>query len=184
MAKKAPRLMPWSSNKDILVLAGPNGAGKTTFAREFLVNEARCPSFVNADLIAAGLSPFRPELFAVRAGRLMVQLIREHAARGDSFAFETTLADRTYARWIPRWQSTGYRVSLWFLALPSAEAAIARVAERVRQGGHGVPDEVVRRRYPAGVENFEKVYKALVDDWVLFDNSGDEPLLLDWLDRA
>jgi predicted ABC-type ATPase len=83
-----------------------------------------------------------------------------------------------------RWQSTGYRVSLWFLALPSAEAAIARVAERVRQGGHGVPDEVVRRRYPAGVENFEKVYKALVDDWVLFDNSGDEPLLLDWLDRA
>ena len=170
-------------NKEILILAGPNGAGKTTFAREFLLNEARCPTFVNADLIAAGLSPFKPELAAMRAGRIMVDLIRGHVARGDSFAFETTLADRGYARWIRGWQSAGYRVSLWFLALPSPEAAIARVAERVGHGGHAVPDAVVRRRLAAGMKNFENVYKSLVDDWALYDNAGQEPFLLDWGER-
>ena len=170
-------------DKDILILAGPNGAGKTTFAREFLLNEAHCPTFVNADLIAAGLSPFQPELVAMRAGRIMVDLIRGHVARGDSFAFETTLADRSYARWIRGWQSAGYRVSLWFLALPSPDAAIARVAERVGHGGHAVPDAVVRRRFAAGLENFDSLYKPLVDAWVLYDNASEEPLLLDWGER-
>jgi predicted ABC-type ATPase len=128
------------AKKRILILAGPNGAGKTTFAREFLPDEAQCPTFVNADLIAAGLSPFKPETAAMRAGRLMVQLIDEHVTRGDSFAFETTLADKGYARHIPQWQASGYHVSLVFLALPSAEAAIQRVLERVAQGGHFVPE--------------------------------------------
>jgi predicted ABC-type ATPase len=122
------------TRKRILVLAGPNGAGKTTFAREFLPDEAQCPTFVNADLIAAGLSPFRPDAAAMRAGRLMLELIADLVARGQSFAFETTLADRGYVRRISAWQAAGYHVTILFLALPSVDAAIQRVRERVAQG--------------------------------------------------
>jgi len=168
------------AKKRVLILAGPNGAGKTTFAREFLPDEAQCPTFVNADLIAAGLSPFNPGAAAMRAGRLMVQIIAEHVTRGDSFAFETTLADKGYARHISEWQASGYFVSLQFLALPSPEMAIRRVRERVAQGGHFVADDVVRRRFAAGRANFESTYKALVDTWALYDTSGSEPVLLDW----
>ncbi len=171
------------AKKRVLILAGPNGAGKTTFAREFLPDEAYCPTFVNADLIAAGLSPFNPESAAMRAGRLMVQLIAEHVARGDSFAFETTLADKSYARHIPEWQASGYHVSLMFLALPTADAAIQRVVERVAQGGHFVPEGIVRRRFQVGRTNFDAVYKPLVNAWALYDNSGSEPVLLDWGDK-
>jgi predicted ABC-type ATPase len=166
--------------KRIIVIAGPNGAGKTTFAREFLPNEAGCPVFINADLIAAGLSPFAPEQVAIKAGRLMLEAMAEHATRGESFAFETTLSGTTYARSIPRWQASGYVVTLIFLALPSSDMAVARVAERVRQGGHAVPEDVIRRRFDAGLRNFEKVYRAQVDDWALYDNSGNEPQLIDW----
>lgn len=171
------------ARKTILILAGPNGAGKTTFAREFLPREAQCPTFVNADLIAAGLSPFRPESAAMRAGRLMLELISELVARGESFAYETTLADRGYARHIPSWQADGYEVSLVFLALPSAELAIQRVSERVAQGGHFIPDEVVHRRFAAGLVNFENVYKPLVDAWSHYDNAGSQPILLDWSEK-
>jgi predicted ABC-type ATPase len=165
--------------KRVLVIAGPNGAGKTTFAAEFLPLDAGVLAFVNADLIAAGLSPFDPPRAAVRAGRLMVRAIEEHVAHGGDFAFETTLAGRLYARAIPRWQAAGYRVGVVFLALPSAEFAIARVAMRVRQGGHAVADDVVRRRFAAGRENFEHVFKALVDDWRLYDNAGARPVLVE-----
>lgn len=119
---------------DKRVIAGPNGAGKSTFAREFLPNEAGCPAFVNADLIAAGLSPFAPEKAAIRAGRLMLEEIHRHAATGKSFAFETTLSGRGYAHLIPAWQAAGYAVHLVFLRLPTAELAIERVAVRVAQG--------------------------------------------------
>lgn len=165
--------------KRALVIAGPNGAGKTTFAREFLPAEAGMPIFVNADLIAAGLAPFDPTRAEVQAGRLMVQAIRAHVAHGEDFAFETTLAGRRYVRAIPRWQAAGYRVGLIFLALPSPEFAIARVAERIRQGGHAVPDDVVRRRFASGRANFERVYKALVDEWRLYDNTGPRAVLMD-----
>ncbi len=168
------------ARKRILILPGPNGAGKTTFAREFLPDEAHCPTFVNAVLIAAGLSPFNPEAVAMRAGRLMLELIDEHVARGDSFAIETTLADKTYARHIRRWQATGYHVTLLFLELPSAEAALQRVRERIAQGGHSIPEAVVRRRFLAGKSNFEGIYKPLVDAWALYDNSNGQPVLLDW----
>ncbi|HVR21399.1 MAG TPA: AAA family ATPase [Polyangiaceae bacterium] len=167
----------------MLVLAGPNGAGKTTFAEEFLIGDAECPTFVNADLIAEELSPGVPARAAMRAGRLMVRRIREAASRGESFAFETTLADRNFARWIPEWRAAGYRVTLWFLSLPSPEAAVMRVRERVAQGGHSVADDVVRRRFRAGWRNFEHVYKVVVDEWVLYDNAGDVPALLDWGER-
>lgn len=171
------------SEKKIVIIAGPNGAGKTTFAREFLPNEAGCPIFINADLIAAGLSPFRPDLAAVKAGRLMLEEITEYSGHGTSFAFETTLAGRTYARMIPLWQADGYHVKLFFLELPSAEMAIARVAERVRQGGHDVPEEVIRRRFAAGHNNFTSLYRDIVDSWALYHNSGDEPQLVDWSEK-
>ncbi len=175
--------MPGLSPRRILVLAGPNGAGKTTFAREFLMGEAGCPTFVNADLIAAGISPFNPELVAIRAGRLMLHLIANHVQRGESFAYETTLADRGRARSIRNWRAAGYHVSLWFLSLPTAEMALARVARRVQQGGHAIPDAVVRRRFESGRANFDGVYKAAVDDWALYDNSGAMPILLDWAEN-
>ena len=162
----------------ILVIAGPNGAGKTTFATEFLPNEADCPLFVNADLIAAGLSPFRASLVAVQAARLMLRQIDEHARCGRSFAFETTLSGRRYARRIPRWRAQGCRVKLFFLRLPTAEAAIARVAQRVSEGGHDVPEPVIRRRFHAGWHNFEHVYRDLVDAWAVFDNSSEAPKLV------
>ena len=167
-------------SKRIIIIAGPNGAGKTTFARSFLPEEAQCPHFINADLIAAGLSPFAPEAASVKAGRLMLQEIKECVARGESFAFETTLSGLGYRQHIDRWRSLGYYISLYFLALPSAEAAIGRVAERVRQGGHDIPEPVIRRRFAAGFRNFNEHYKARVDAWALYDNAGPEPVLLEW----
>jgi predicted ABC-type ATPase len=168
------------AGKQILIIAGPNGAGKTTFAKEFLPNEAGCPVFINADLIAAGLSPFAPDLAAVKAGRLMLEAIAEHEAEGESFAFETTLSGRIYTRRIPRWQAARYYVRLIYLALPSPEMAIARVKERVRQGGHDVPETAIRRRFTAGLRNFQAVYRDMVDAWSYYDNSGEKPVLKDW----
>jgi predicted ABC-type ATPase len=167
------------ADKKIVIVAGPNGAGKTTFAREFLPNEAGCPTFVNADLIAAGLAPFQPETAALRAGRLMLEEIARHAADGRSFAFETTLSGLTYVRMIERWRANGYRIELFFLSLATPEAAIARVAMRVRQGGHAVPPDTIRRRFAAGLRNFRDIYRQRVDYWQLFDNSGDLPVLIE-----
>ncbi|BBK33574.1 putative ABC-type ATPase [Stella humosa] len=166
--------------KKIIIIAGPNGAGKTTFARSFLPAEAQLLRFINADLIAAGLAPFAPETAAIKAGRLMLEEIELCAGRGDSFAFETTLSGAGYLRQIPRWRAQGYRVSLFFLTLPSVETAIARVAERVRQGGHNIPESVIQRRFVAGWHNFERVYRAAVDDWAVYDNTGVRPALLEW----
>jgi len=162
----------------ITIIAGPNGAGKTTFALEFLPKEAGCPIFVNADLIAAGLSPFDPARAAIRAGRVMLSEIHAHAKRGESFAFETTLAGRGYAPLIRRWRDEGYFVSITFLSLPDADVAIARVRARVVQGGHDVPEAVIRRRFAAGRQNFEQLYRPLVNEWAFYDNSGATPLLI------
>ena len=164
----------------IIIVAGPNGAGKTTFAREFLPQEAGCPVFVNADLIAAGLSPFAPERAAIQAGRLMLQAIQQHVAKRTSFAFETTLSGLGYARQIPLWRRLGYFVSLYFLSLPSAAIAVRRVAQRVRQGGHDVPEATIRRRFVSGKRLFTDVYQPLVDEWILYDNAGDLPVLMEW----
>ncbi len=163
----------------ILIIAGPNGAGKTTFAREFLPNEAGCPVFINADLIAAGLAPFAPESAAVQAARLMLQELARHFVAGTSFAFETTLSGRGYLRLIEQWQAAGYRVKLIFLQLASPEEAIARVAQRVRQGGHDLPESVIRRRFLSGLANFHALYAPNVDAWLLYDNASTQPVLLD-----
>lgn len=163
----------------IFIIAGPNGAGKTTFAREFLPNEAATPVFVNADLIAAGLSPFNPDVAALEAGRLMLTQIAAHVRKRESFAFETTLSGKGYARQIPRWQASGYQVTLIFLQLPNADVAVARVAQRVREGGHNIPEDVARRRFAAGLTNFRGLYCQLVDHWFLYDNAGESPVLLE-----
>jgi predicted ABC-type ATPase len=163
-------------SKKIVIIAGPNGAGKTTFAREFLPREADCPDFINVDLIAAGLSPFDPNRAALRAGRLMLQEIHRRVDAGESFAFETTLSGRNYARLIPRWRAAGYHVKLIFLSLPTPELPIARVAARAAQGGHNVTEDVIRRRFDAGLQNFESLYRNLVDTWVLYENSGPAPV--------
>lgn len=168
-----------SKEQKIVIIAGPNGAGKTTFAREFLVKEADCPVFVNADLIAAGLSPFTPEQAAIKAGRLMVEEIRGYVARRESFAFETTLSGRFYARHITQWQEAGYRIKLIFLSLSDVATALERVRIRVAQGGHNVEEPVIRRRFDKGWNNFHNVYKELVNSWVLYENSAERPQLID-----
>jgi len=164
----------------IIIIAGPNGAGKTTFARAFLPQEAHCQRFINADLIAAGLSPFAPEIMAIKAGRLMLQELADCVAQQQSFAFETTLSGLAYLRHIQKWQELGYQVSLYFLSLPTVEVAIERVAFRVQQGGHHIPEDIIRRRFAAGRKNFEQQYSPIVNDWALYDNAGEEPLLIEW----
>jgi predicted ABC-type ATPase len=161
-----------------IIIAGPNGAGKTTFAREFLPIEAQCPVFVNADLIAAGLSPFAPEVAAIKAGRIMLAEIDDHVAHRRSFALETTLSGRAYAAKLLHWRALDYHVSLFFLQLPTAEMAIERVRLRVTQGGHNIPDDVVRRRFGAGLTQFEKTYKPIVKAWFLYNNQHHQPVLL------
>lgn len=170
MAKRAP--------KRVIMIAGCNGAGKSTFAREFLPREAICPIFVNADLIAAGLSPFAPEVAALQAGRLMIAEIRRHARGNASFALETTLSGRRYARMIPDWQAAGFHVHLIFLQLRDADLAVERVATRVSQGGHHVDESVIRRRFEQGWANFQNVYLELVDSWRIYDNSGRRTILI------
>ena len=140
--------------KKIIIIAGPNGAGKTTFAQKFLPAEAKTLRFINADLIAAGLAPFNPESVAVKAGRLMLEEIDKCVNAGQNFAFETTLSGLAYLHKIKIWQSLGYQVKLWFLSLPSADIAVSRVAIRVSQGGHNIPEQIIRRRFKAGLHNF------------------------------
>ncbi|MFM8604546.1 MAG: zeta toxin family protein [Cyanobium sp.] len=167
-----------SSEKRIIIIAGPNGAGKTAFAREYLPLEVGITAFINADLIAAGLSPFAPELAARRAGRLMLEEIDRCAAAGSSFAFETTLAGKGYAHRIQQWQLRGYSVKLVFLQLQTVDQAVARVGLRVRQGGHAIPPEVIARRFKAGLHNFDTLYRPLVNEWQTIDNGGPVPRLL------
>ena len=173
-----------SNEKRTIIIAGPNGAGKTTFAREYLPLEVGITTFINADLIAAGLSPFAPELAARRAGRLMLEEIDRCAAAGISFGFETTLAGKGYVHRISSWQSLGYVVKLVFLQLQSVEQAMARVQLRVRQGGHSIPPEVIARRFIAGLRNFETLYRPLVNEWQRIDNGGPAPRLLSEGGRA
>lgn len=155
----------------IIVIAGPNGSGKSTTAPSLLKGALGVTEFVNADVIATGLSAFYPEGVALHAGRIMLERIRLLAKERVNFAFETTLASRTFAPWIKELKQTGYIFHLVFLWLPSEEFAIARVAERVSMGGHNVPEETIRRRYNKGVNNFFRLYMPIADTWRLYDNS-------------
>jgi predicted ABC-type ATPase len=167
-------------SKKIIIIAGPNGAGKTTFARTFLPLEADCPRFINADLIAAGISPFSPQTAAIRAGRLMLSEIADCVKRGENFSFETTLSGLAYLGHIRDWRSQGYHVKLFFLTLPYVEMAIERVAERVKQGGHNIPEAVIKRRFISGWYNFKTHYNNAVDSWTCYDSSEDIPVVTGW----
>ncbi len=152
--------MTTTQTKKIIIIAGPNGAGKTTFAREYLPNEANC-------------------LIFIKAARLMLKEIESNVQAGNSFAFETTLSGKTYAKHIAEWKELGYHITLFFLSLPNEDFAVNRVAARVAAGGHNIPEATIRRRFKAGISNFHYIYKALADSWSLYDNSHPQPILLE-----
>ncbi len=167
--------MTTEQSKSIYIIAGPNGAGKTTFATKFLPDYVQCTEFLNADLIAAGLSPFAPSMQNFRASELMLERMQELLDSRETLSFETTLAARSYSQRIPEWQALGYRVLLFFLWLPSEELAIERVANRVKQGGHNIPEPTIRQRYRRGLSNFNCLYRPVVDGWLLLDGSQFPP---------
>jgi len=163
---------------NLYIIAGPNGAGKTTFARKFLPDYAKCLEFVNVDLIASGLSPFDPERAALKAGRIMLEQIHSLAERGVDFGFETTLSGKTYVKVLEEVNKRGYLIHIFFLWISDVELALERIRLRVRNGGHHIPEDVVRRRFIRSLPNFLRIYKPLANSWVIFDNSGDIPRMI------
>lgn len=170
---------PPSKRPVCIVIAGPNGAGKTTFAREFLPKDAGVVHFVNADLIASGLSPLRPELAALAAGRLLLRELDRLARARLDFAFESTLSGLVYLGRLKRWKAAGYRIEIVYLRLPSPQLALRRIAARVKQGGHSVPRADVLRRFTHSWKNFQTAYRLLAHAWTVYDNSGNTPRLLE-----
>ena len=170
MKKKSPQ---------VIVIAGPNGAGKSTLAPHLLRDSFDLLEYVNADTIAQGLSAFNPESVAFEAGRVMIERLRSLADQQKSFAFESTLATRSYAPWLANLKQQGYRFHLLYLWLRNPELALYRVKERVQRGGHHVAEDIICRRYRRGIENFFGIYLPLADSWAVFDNSeSDGPLLI------
>jgi predicted ABC-type ATPase len=165
-------------NKNVYIIAGPNGSGKTTFANKFLQEYAKCPNFVNADLIAHGLSPFSPRSAAIKAGKLVLSQIHEFATAGVDFAFESTLAGKSYVNLFKELKNKGYKLHIFFLWIPSADLAIARIKDRVKEGGHNVLSQDVRRRFNRSIDNFFKLYRPLIDSWMLFNNAEAVPALI------
>jgi predicted ABC-type ATPase len=162
-----------------IIIAGPNGAGKTTFAREFLPKHARRVRFVNADLIAQGLSQLRPELAAVAAGRLFITEVDRLAKARVDFAFESTLSGLGYVKRLRQWKAAGYRIEIIYLHLSSPRLALRRIAARVKQGGHNVPRKDVLRRFDRSWSNFRRTYSVLAEEWTVYDNSGSTPKVLE-----
>lgn len=161
----------YMSTPKLYIIAGCNGAGKTTASMSILPEVLDCREFVNADEIAKGLSPFKPEEVAIEAGRLMLQHIDTLLSRHVSFAIETTLATRSYKNLVERAKASGYQVILLFFWLSSPEMAEMRVAQRVASGGHNIPKDVVHRRYWAGLRNLFEIFVPIVDLWSLYDNN-------------
>jgi predicted ABC-type ATPase len=164
--------------KNVYIIAGPNGAGKTTFATKFLPEYVKCPNFVNADLIAQGLSPFSPGAVAIKAGKLVLEQIHYFANKGVDFAFETTLAGKLYVNLLKSLKAKGYNICLFFLWVPNTDLAVSRIKNRVAQGGHDVPTKDVLRRFNRSISNFFRLYQPFLDSWILFDNSGAVPILI------
>ena len=166
------------NKKNVYIVAGPNGSGKTTFAVKFLPEYANCKHFINADLIAKGLSPFSPGAAAITAGKLVLEQIHQFANRGVDFAFETTLSGKLYVNLFKSLKKKGYRIHVFFLWVPKADLAISRIKSRVAQGGHDVPTQDVLRRFDRSITNFFTLYQSLADSWMLFDNAGVIPILI------
>lgn len=162
----------------LIIISGCNGSGKTTAAPALLQNSLHVDDFVNADAIAHGLCAFQPEKASIQAGRIMLETIQKLAEEKVNFAFETTLASRTFSTWIPQLKQEGYEFHLIFLWLKNVDLAIRRVEERVKTGGHSVPEETIRRRYKSGLKNFFNLYRPLTDSWQFYDNSNADKLSL------
>ena len=160
---------------NLFIIAGPNGAGKTTYARDFLVEEVRCHEFVNADLIAAGISPSAPADAELEAGRIMTRHLRQLLAERKDFAFETTLSGYGYIPFLETARTAGYRVRLDFLWIASLDVTRERVRQRVRKGGHDIPDDVQRRRFGKGLRMLFEHYRPLLNQWRIYDNTGEKP---------
>lgn len=164
--------------KNVYIIAGPNGSGKTTFAKTFLPEYAKCTRFINADLIAAGLSPFSPQQVALKSGKLVLEQIKEYANAGVDFGFETTMSGVTYLKYFKMFKDKGYKIHIFFLWVPSSQLAAARVKDRVDQGGHNVPIADINRRFTRSVEKFFKSYRLLADKWMFFNNQGVVPEII------
>ena len=160
------------------IIAGPNGAGKTTFAKQFLPLYAKCKNFVNADLIAQGLAPFSPETAGIKAGRILLEQVHMLANQKADFAFESTLSGKAYISFLKDLKPKGYAIHIFFLWIPNVNLALARIKERVAQGGHNVPAKDVRRRFRKSLVNFYRDYMPLADDWSIIDNSVIPPQLI------
>ena len=157
--------------KNLFIISGCNGAGNTTASYTILPEILDCKEFVNADEIAKGLSPFQPEKVSIEAGRIMLNRIKELIESGENFAFETTLSTRSYTHTVKKAQEKGYNVVLLFFWLQRVELAIERVKERVKEGGHNIPTDVVKRRYKKGIYNLFELYLPVIDSVLIFDNS-------------
>lgn len=166
------------TDKTLYIIAGCNGAGKTTASITILPDILQCREFVNADEIAKGLSPFNPESVAIEAGKLMLQRIHNLLKGGDSFAIETTLSTRSYAKTIAQAHELGFKVQLLFFWLPTPEHAILRVAQRVKEGGHNIPTDIILRRYHSGIDNLFKIYIPIVDSWMLVENQSNPRIIV------
>jgi predicted ABC-type ATPase len=162
----------------IYLIAGCNGAGKTTFAKSFLPNEAKCLNFLNADLIAQGLSPLNTRAAAIKAGRLLMEEFRSFVAKRETFAFESTLSGLTYLSLLRNAKQRGFQIYLHYLWLPTPAIAIARVRERVKKGGHDVPEADIRRRFRRSLQHFIHDYILLGDRWAVWDNQTSPPRLI------
>jgi predicted ABC-type ATPase len=166
------------ANPNCYIIAGPNGAGKTTFATEFLPRFANCRNFINADLIARGLSPFDPDAGMLRAGRTVLERIAEFTEAGSDFAFETTLSGRSYVPLLRGVKKAGFRLHMFYLWIPSPDLALLRIRDRVESGGHDVPARIVRRRFGRTLGNLFTLYRPLLDTLHFFDNSSAAPRLV------
>lgn len=156
---------------NLYIISGCNGAGKTTASYSVLPDMLDCKEFVNADEIARGLSPFQPDKVAIEAGRIMLKRINELLAKKVDFAFETTLASKSYRNLVKNAQENGYFVTLVYFWLNSVDLAIERVSIRVKAGGHNISKEIIRRRYRSGIQNLSKIYIPICDYWMIVDNS-------------
>ncbi len=165
-------------NKICYIIAGPNGAGKTTFALNYLPNLTKCKKFINADMIAAGLSPLNPELSQMKASRIFLNEIKQSARNSEDFAFETTLSGKTYAKFINNMKKDNWNINLIYLWIPNVEFSKLRVQERVIQGGHNIPIEAIQRRYQKTISNLFNLYMPICDTTVCFDHSLEQPRLI------
>lgn len=165
-------------NKNVYIIAGPNGSGKTTFATTFLPEYAKCNLFINADLIAQGLSPFSPQTVAIKSGKLVLEQIKQYSEKGVDFSFESTISGVTYLKYLKMLKEKQYKINIFFLWIPSSRLAIARVQNRVKQGGHNVPVKDIKRRFDRSIKKFFKNYIILADKWILFNNAAIIPKII------